>query len=68
MEKEWVEIFSSTDAFQVEIAKQTLDQMEIDSVIINKKGSTYGFGGFDSIELYVHRDNVIRAKQILKDF
>jgi hypothetical protein len=65
MEKEWVEIFGSLDALQVEMARQALERMEIDSVVINKKDSTYGFG---AIELYVHRDNVIRAKQILKDF
>ncbi len=65
MEKEWVVIFSSTDAIHTEIARQSLEQMEIDAVIINKMDSNYGFG---KIELYVHRDNVIRAKQILKDF
>jgi hypothetical protein len=65
MEKEWVEIYSSMDALKVEMARHALEQMEIDSVIINKKDATYRFGG---IELYVHRDFVIRAKQILKDF
>ena len=65
MEKEWVEIYSSPDPLRVEMARQTLEQFEIDSVIINKRDTNYGFGG---IELYVHRDFVIRAKQILKDF
>jgi hypothetical protein len=65
MEKEWVIIFESMDTLQVEMARQALERMDIDSVIFNKKDSTYGFGG---LELYVHRDYVIRAKQILKDF
>ena len=58
-------IFESMDTLQIEMARQALERMEIDSVIINKKDRTYGFGG---IELYVHRDYVIRAKQILKEF
>jgi hypothetical protein len=41
-----------------------LEEIEIDSVIINKRDRTYKFG---DIELYVHRDNVIRAKQVLKE-
>jgi hypothetical protein len=65
MEKEWVIIFESMDTLQVEMARQALERVEIDSVIFNKKDRTYGFGG---LELYIHRDHAIRAKQILKDF
>jgi hypothetical protein len=64
MEKEWVQIFVSLDELQIEFARQTLERVEIESVIVNKQDSTYKFG---HIELYVHRDNAVRAKQILKD-
>jgi hypothetical protein len=64
MEKEWVQIFVSQDSLQIEFARQSLESMEIDSVIVNKQDSTYKFGHF---ELYVHRDNAVRSKQILKD-
>jgi hypothetical protein len=65
MEKEWVKILEAPEELKIEFARQALERMEIDSVIINKQDRVYRFGG---IELYVHRDNVIRAKQILKDF
>jgi hypothetical protein len=65
MEKEWVKIFEAPDEMKIEFARQALERIEIDSVIINKKDRAYSFGQF---ELYVHRDNAIRAKQILKDF
>jgi hypothetical protein len=64
MEKEWVKIYEASEELQTELARQTLERIEIDSVIINKQDRTYKFGG---IELYVHRDNAIRAKQALKD-
>jgi hypothetical protein len=65
VEKEWVMVFESPDELQVESARQALERLEIDAVIINKQDRTYKFG---QIELYVHRDNAVRAKQILKDF
>ena len=58
-------VFESHVEMQVESARQALERMEIDAVVINKQDSAYKFG---QVELYVHRDNVIRAKQILKDF
>ncbi len=64
MEKEWVLIFEGSDELQVEFARQELERNDIDSVIINKQDRVYKFGG---IELYVHRDNAIRAKQALKE-
>jgi len=64
MEKEWVKIFEASEELQVELARQLLERIEIDSVIFNKQDRVYKFGG---IELYVHRDNAIHAKQALKD-
>ena len=65
MEKEWVEIFVALDEIQIEFARQELERWEIEAVVVNKQDRVYKFG---QIELYVHRDNAIRAKQILKDF
>jgi hypothetical protein len=64
MEKEWVRVFEASDELKIEIAQQILADKEIESVIINKKDSIYRIG---EIEVYVHRDNVIRAKQALKE-
>jgi len=64
MEMEWVKIFEASEELQVELARQLLERIEINSVIFNKQDRVYKFGG---IELYVHRDNAILAKQALKD-
>jgi hypothetical protein len=64
MGKEWVRIFEASDELLIEIAQQILEDKEIESAIINKKDSVYKIG---EIEVYVHRDNVIRAKQALKE-
>jgi hypothetical protein len=64
MEKEWVKVFEAPDELKIDLARQLLANIEIDSVVINKKDRSYGIG---DIEIYVHRDNVIRAKQQLKE-
>jgi len=64
MGKDWVIIFESTDEIRMEMARQILEESGIESVVMNKKDRVYGFGEF---ELYVLREMVIRAKQILKN-
>lgn len=62
MEKNWVCIYSTTFTYQAEIVKDLLDTNDIDAVIINKQDSAYLFG---TLEIYVERDNTIRAKHLL---
>ena len=64
MEKEWVKIFSTSQSYQAELARQVLEENDIQSVIMNKKDSSYLL--FGEIELYVNRDEVIKAKQLIK--
>jgi hypothetical protein len=64
MEKGWVKVYEAPEELNIELAHQLLEENEIDSVIINKRDRVYKIG---DIELYVHRDNVIRAKKALKD-
>ena len=59
-----MKIFGYTEEIKCEMARQILDDEGIDSVVLNKKDRAYQFG---EIELYVMRDNVIRAKRILKE-
>jgi hypothetical protein len=42
-----------------------LSDHNIHSFIVNKQDSAYKFG---DIELYVHRDHVIRAKMLIREF
>ncbi len=64
MDDKWQKIYSSGHEHKVEIVKAVLKDMDIDSVIVNKKDSAYLFG---DLELYVHADQVIRAKRIIND-
>jgi len=64
MEKNWVKIYESNNETRIEMARQILEDNNIDSVIINKKDRSYGFGEF---ELYCMRDYVIRAKLLIKE-
>ncbi len=65
MDSDWAKIYESENMVKVELARHTLKDAEIETVVINKKDRSYGFGEY---ELYVNRDMVIRAKKILKEF
>ena len=64
MEKDWVRVYETQQEYLAEIARSVLFDNDIESVIINKKDSIYNILG--DIEIYVNRDNLIRAKQILQ--
>ena len=64
MEKDWVIAYESKQEYLANIARTILSDNDIESVIINKKDSIYN--SFGDIEVYVNRDNLIRAKQILQ--
>jgi len=49
--------------YTAEIARNILTENNIDAVVMNKKDSNYLFGAF---EIYVERDNAIRAKRLLE--
>ena len=46
------------------MTKGILISNEINSVVVNKQDSLYKFGEF---EVYVHRDDVVKAKFVLKE-
>jgi formylmethanofuran dehydrogenase subunit D len=64
MEKDWVIAYESKQEYLADIARAVLSDNDIESVIINKKDSIYN--SFGDIEVYVNRDNLIRAKQVLQ--
>lgn len=65
MESEWVVIEKYSDAFLCQIAVDLLMDSGIEAVSLDKREKIYRTDG--AIELYVHRDNVIAAKEIIKD-
>ena len=59
---DWIKIYTTNMAHQVEIAKAILLDSEIESFVIDKKDSMYSFG---EMELYVTPENEILARLIL---
>jgi len=64
MENEWVVIARFTDDVRSQVAVERLMSSSIDAVAVDKRDRIYRIG---DIELFVHRDNVLRAKEIIKD-
>ncbi len=60
-----VHIHSVGQLYLAELIRQMLADHEIPAFIINKQDSTYKFG---DIEIYTHRDMVIRAKKLIQEF
>ncbi len=65
MEKGWEKIFSTSLFWQAEMARQVLEEAGIQAVVIDKKDSSYL--AFGEAEVYVKQDDVIRAKQLIKN-
>jgi hypothetical protein len=65
MESNLVHIFSSEKPYKAELARQMLTDHNIQSFLVNKQDSAYKFG---VVELYVNRDDVIRAKMLFQEF
>ncbi len=64
MEENWVSIFTTDQLYLADIVKQVLMESNIVSVVINKIDSSYTM--FGEVEVYVDRDNVIKAKSIIE--
>ena len=60
-----VQIYSVGKAYLAELIKQMLADHNIPAFLINKQDSAYKFG---EIEVYVDRDDVIRAKMLIREF
>jgi len=60
-----VYIHSAGSPYVAELIRQMLADHGIQSFIINKQDSAYKFG---DIELFVDRDEVIKAKMLIQEF
>ncbi|MCF8359283.1 MAG: DUF2007 domain-containing protein [Prolixibacteraceae bacterium] len=65
MEKDWKKVYFSGHLYQVEIARDLLENNGINSVILNQKDSVYKT--FGDVELYVHENDEQRALELLKE-
>jgi len=64
MEKDLVVVYSSDQDYQVQIAKELLDENGIESFTLNQHDSVIPSIGL--IELYVNKQDQQNAEQILK--
>lgn len=65
MEKDWVSVYHTGQSFQAEIAKELLENEEIQCVIINENDSI--FPSIGEIDVMVHKDFEHKATELLKD-
>lgn len=65
MEKDWVCVFQTEQGFQSEIAREILENEEINCVVLNEHDST--FPSIGELEVWVHQDFEAKAKELLKD-
>lgn len=65
MGSDQVHIYSIGNPYRADLIRQMLSDHNIQAFTVNKQDSSYRFG---DIELYVHRDHVIRAKKLIQEF
>ncbi len=65
MEQDWVCVFSTEQSFQAEIARELLENEEINCVVMNEHDSAIPSIG--EVEIWVHKDFKTQATEILKD-
>jgi len=65
MEKDWTCVFHTSQGFQAEIAKEILENEEINCVVLNENDSA--FPSIGELEVWVHQDFKEKATELLKD-
>lgn len=66
MEKEWVKVYSDTFEPKVEMFRIQLQNDGILALVLNQKDSAHVHIG--ELELYVKRNNVIKAKHLIESW
>jgi hypothetical protein len=66
MDEQWEMIFSATALYRAEMLKSLLLEENIPAVVVNKQDSAYIFIG--EAEVYIKREDVLKAKQIVNRF
>ena len=60
----WAKVYSTQAPYKAEITKDVLENEGVQSVVVDKQDTAYG-GVFGEVELYVRREDVIKAKHII---
>jgi len=68
MERDWIPVFQSTDAFQVDVLKALLTENGIDCVIYNQQDSMYiSVNSMKVVQLMVRADDGLKAKHLIEE-
>ena len=65
MEKDWVCVYHTDQSYQAEMAKEILENEGLECVIMNEHDST--FPSIGEVEVWIHQNFQIKAKELLKD-
>ncbi|HLN74561.1 MAG TPA: DUF2007 domain-containing protein [Prolixibacteraceae bacterium] len=65
MEKDWVSVYQTGQKFEAEMAREILENESINCVLIDENDSL--FPSIGEVEVMVHKDFEVRAKELLKD-
>lgn len=65
MDKNWIKIFGDNLEHSVMLVKLKLEENGIQSIVINKKDSSYN--AFGEVELYIRKENTVKARHLIKD-
>lgn len=63
MEENMKEVFSADQMYKIELIQEILDENEIESFVLNQKGSAFRMG---DIMLYVDEKDELKAKELIK--
>lgn len=67
MEKNWVILTESFDLFEIDVYKALLEENEIPCIIMDNQDSMNKFlNNTTSIKLYVNRNDIMRANQLIE--
>ncbi len=64
MEKDFVLVYSTAEQFQAEIAQEILAENDVQCILLNQRDSSFPSVG--SLEIYVHKNDLELALDILK--
>ena len=65
MENDWVCVYHTEHGFQAEIAREILENEEINCVVLNEHDSVIPSIG--ELEVWVHQDLKVKATELLND-
>ena len=66
MDKDWIKVYSETFEPKVEMLRIQLQNAGIATLVLNQKDSAHVHIG--EVELFVKRDNVIKAKHLIESW